>query len=53
MYQIEKEDQKEKSQLSNHEPRLDLNLDKAIAALKQNVSWYQLAGMTHISSLLE
>jgi len=48
----EKQPEKQ-SILNNREPYLDLNLDKVIATLKQNASWYQHAGMTHISSLLE
>ena len=52
MYQSEKVAVQTRKLEKQREKALEINIDKALAELERNVSWYRNTGLTHISSLL-
>lgn len=53
MYNNKKDDKNLNHAKNDKEQRLELGLEKAIKAIKQQSDDYRHAGLTHISSLLD
>ena len=53
MYDNKEEAKKTRNGQIKKDEKLDLSLERAVETLKQQASGYRLAGLTHISSLLD